>query len=100
MEKVSTLHAVNLRNSKYVFILSLESEQKDDLQRALNAAFEKFGDEGGLSVSAVRATSYGRAAFDRELKDKLWPLPIRKRLKSESAPALVVLENYFDEFDP
>lgn len=100
MEKVSTLRELNLRGSTYVFILSLESGQTDELQRTLNSAFEKFGDEGGLTVRAVRATPKARGGTQRELEGKHWSPHILKRFKSERKPVLTIIKTNFSEFDP
>ena len=100
MEKVSTLRELNLRGSRYLFILSQERRHGGDLQETLDKKFDKFGDIGGLPVRAVRATKIGRNRVQRELEKKAWPSAIKARLKSDADPILVVIEADFSGFDP
>ena len=53
MEWASTLQGLILRGSKYIFLLVAESSLKDDLQKALDQHFERFGKKGKLPIRAT-----------------------------------------------
>ncbi len=100
MEKVSSLSHLALRGSQYIFLLVGESRQKDDLQKALDASFETFGDEGGQPIRAVRATRGHHLGIFNELRAKRWPKEIKTRLREEREPFLVIIKSDFRLFDP
>ena len=100
MEKVSSLSHLALRGSQYIFLLVGESHQKDNLQKALDASFEAFGDEGGQPIRAVRATRGHRRDIYAELQAKRWPKEIKSRIRSERQPFLVIIDSDFGLFDP
>ena len=100
MEKVSSLSHLALRGSQYIFLLVGESHQKDGLQKALDASFEAFGDEGGQPIRAVRATRRHRRDIYTELQARRWPKEIKSRIRSERQPFLVIIKSDFRLFDP
>ena len=100
MEKVSSLSHLALRGSQYIFLLVGESHQKDGLQKALDASFEAFGDEGGQPIRAVRATRGHRRDIYTELQARRWPKEIKSRIRSERQPFLVIIKSDFRLFDP
>jgi len=100
MEKVSSLSHLALRGSQYIFLLVGESHQKDGLQKALDASFEAFGDEGGQPIRAVRATRGHRLDIYKELQTRRWPKEIKSRIRSERQPFLVIIKSDFRLFDP
>ncbi len=100
MEKVSSLSHLALRRSQYIFLLVGESHQKDTLQKALDASFEAFGDEGGQPIRAVRATRGHHRDIYAELQAKRWPKEIKSRIRSERQPILVIINSDFKLFDP
>jgi len=99
MEWVSTLIDVDLRGSRYIFILTGERQIANTLQSTLNEDFNEFGKTGGQPVRAVRATSGHHKDIYRELLEKRWQSEIDQRMRSEEEPFLVIIDSDFGPFD-
>jgi hypothetical protein len=99
-EYISSLKGVALRDSRFIFILSKEKEDRTDIQRPLNQFAGKIGDSMGASGRVIRATSTGSAKVFMDLAQKGWPESVRTRMDNTQDPFLTIIDSDFDDFDP
>jgi hypothetical protein len=100
MRKVSSLKTGTAGDYRWVFILVAFSDYKSDVREEVRRQADAFAAdlrEMGMWVEAFEQAQWEVA---REVLEKQWPNEIREKMEAASEPALLVIENDFDRFNP
>jgi hypothetical protein len=99
MRKVSSLKTGTAGDYRWVFILVAFSDYKSDVREEVRRQADAFAAdlrEMGMWVEAFEQAQWEVA---REVLEQ-WPNEIREKMEAASEPALLVIENDFDRFNP
>ncbi len=100
-ETVSTLARASLRGVEYIFLLLNETPYQGEVQKALNATAESFGNRIGLKGSVISVNPEKSSdCWNEELCEKAWPQGVTERIGKEESPFLVIFQTDFLDFDP